>query len=109
MLKRSICWASALLAGISNACVQVTLKSVVNNGYITDTMTAQDEIYTWFGVDDYFLFTYKNTFKRNQGRLVDPGLISMPCFHESVFYIDMTEKDDITDEKSQIVMACKNF
>mmetsp|Transcript_42844 Transcript_42844/g.56633 ORF Transcript_42844/g.56633 Transcript_42844/m.56633 type:complete len:142 (-) Transcript_42844:1578-2003(-) len=33
----------------------------------------------------------------------------MPCFHEDVFYIDMTEKDDFVNEKSQIVMACKNF
>ena len=33
----------------------------------------------------------------------------MPCFNDQVFYIDMTEQDDFVNEKSQVVMACKNF
>ena len=110
-------WAVSLLAASApllmreaGACVQVSLTSVENtNGVITDYQTNEDEIYTWFGVGEYFLFTYRNDFRRNQKRTVDPALISMPCFHDDVFYIDMTEQDDFVNEKSQIVMACKNF
>lgn len=63
----------------------------------------------WFGVDEYFLFTYQEDFEENQEHLVDPTLISMPCFHEGVFWIEMKEKDDFVNEESQSMLACKNF
>ena len=110
-------WATSLLAASTSllmqeasACVQVTLTSIENsNGAITDYQTNEDEIYTWFGVGEYFIFTYKNTFRRNQKRTIDERMISMPCFNADVFYIDMTEEDDLISEKSQVMMACKNF
>ena len=36
-------------------------------------------------------------------------MFSFPCFHEDVFYIDMTEFDTFVNEKSQVMLACKNF
>ena len=63
MFKRQMCWASALMAGLSNACVQVTLTSVENsNGVITDYQSIEDEILAWIGVDNYFFYTYMQKF-----------------------------------------------
>ena len=33
----------------------------------------------------------------------------MPCFHESVFWLEMEEQDTFAIEKTQIAMACKNL
>lgn len=113
MFGSKLSWASALVlagAGIVNACVQVSLTSIKNtNGVITDYQTPEDEIYIWFGVSEYMIFTYRNNFKRDQEHMLADGDISIPCFHEAVFYIDMTEMDDFVNEKSQIMLACKNF
>lgn len=64
-------WASVMIFGSgfiapSDACVQVNLLSVENyNGVITDYNTPEDEIEVWLGVDEYFVYAYKNTWRAN--------------------------------------------
>ena len=64
-------WTGALAAfasmiGLTEACVQVDLRSIHNsNGLITDYETPEDELSVWFGVGQSVLFTWKNTMTAN--------------------------------------------
>jgi len=58
----SVILAASLMAGFSEACVQVDLVSIANtNGQITDYQTPQDELSVWMGVDEDILYTWENT------------------------------------------------
>lgn len=99
-----------LLAGLSEACVQVDLVSIANtNGKVTDYQSTQDELSVWIGVDEDILFTWKNTMEPWQQYDLRPGFITVPCFNEGVFYIETTELDEAISDKTQVMIACKNL
>lgn len=98
------------LLEVAQACVQVDLRSIKNtNGVITDYESPEDELIVWFGVGEGVLYTWKNTMMENQERAFPKGVISLPCFYDEVFYIEVTEDDAFVSDKSQINLACKNF
>ena len=90
--------------------MQVSLTKISNsNGVITDYESPTDEILVWFGIGQYFVFTYMNDFLPGMEYAFDPSYISMPCFHDDIIYIDLKERDRWVNEKSRITLACKNF
>ena len=102
--------ASALLVATTDACVQVTLETIANtNGRITDFQTPEDELYVWMGVSKEVMITWKNDIHAWESFSFSPGIVTMPCFHESVLWIEMEEQDTFAIEKTQIAMACKNL
>lgn len=104
----SLGWASFMLS-VAEACVQVTLNSIRNTGVITDYETNEDELSVWMGVGSDILYTWKSTMTANQERKFAPGLVTIPCFYDEVFYIEATEIDDFANDKSQVSLMCKNF
>ena len=101
---------ASLMAGLTDACVQVDLVSIANtNGQITDYQSKQDELSVWIGVDEDILFTWKNNMEPWQQYDFRPGFITVPCFNEGVFYIETTEIDEAISDKTQVMIACKNL
>ena len=87
--------------GYAQACVQVELQSIHNsNGQITDYETPEDELSVWFGVGDSVLFTWKHTMEENQKREFPKGAITLPCFYDQVFYLELTELDVFINEQN---------
>ena len=98
------------LAGLATACVQVDLVSIANtNGQITDYQSAEDELSVWMGVGEDILFTWKNTMTPWQEYKFPDGFVTIPCFNDGVFYIETTEVDEAISDKTQVMIACKNF
>ena len=58
--------ASAIMTAVSEACVQVDLRSVENtNDTITDYETNEDELNTWIGVGEEVLYTWTAEMQRS--------------------------------------------
>ena len=66
-------------------------------------------MYVWMGVSKEVMITWKNDIHAWESFSFSPGIVTMPCFHESVLWIEMEEQDTFAIEKTQIAMACKNL
>ena len=70
---RRRCWTSQIaalmigcsLAPVAQACVQIDLISIKNDGVITDFETPEDDLSVWLGVGDDALYTWKGTMTPN--------------------------------------------
>ena len=55
------------------------------------------------------MITWKNTIVPWEKKSFSPGIVTMPCFHDSVLWLEMEEQDQYQIDKTQIAMACKNL
>ncbi len=51
-------------------------------------------------------YSFTNQFERNEKKEFPPGTMSFPCFSEELFWVFLTETDDIYDEVSQVFLEC---
>ena len=79
---------SALFAAITQACVQVELESIANtNGKITDYLSDEDEIIARMGVDEYVYILWEGDIRKWATKRFNPNVVTLTCFHDSVFWI----------------------
>ena len=76
---------------------------------ITDYESPEDELNIVMGIDESIIYIYENDAKPNDVFPIERGFLSIPCFKESFFWIELTEVDRYRPDKSAINMACKNF
>ena len=61
------------------------------------------------GVSKDVMITWSNEIHAWETQTFRPGIVTMPCFHESVLWLEMEEQDTFAIEKTQVAMACKNL
>ena len=88
-----------ILMQAAKACVQVELLSIKNtNGVITDYESPEDELAVFFGVSSDVMIVWSDTMTIWQEHFFSSGIVTMPCFNESVLWIEIEEQDNsVTD------------
>ena len=117
MLNKAQTWLSGLLSCLFimnqevQGCRQAELTAIKNsNGIITtDERDDKDELGAWIGINDYFMYTWKDTMEENQHRLFETSLITMPCFNDSVLWFEIEEEDAYKNDKASVAITCKNL
>jgi len=90
--------------------VQADIIAISNtNGVITDFESNEDELAVWMGVNDDILITWRDTIVPNEEKAFPIGVLTFPCFYESVFWIELEEDDNFIIDKAQVAVDCKNL
>ena len=106
----SLLAAGALLASESQACMQLTLWTVTNsNGIITDFQSPEDELYGLFGIGEDFLVSWKDSIVPNEVKQFGFNMMTLPCFSDEVFWIQLEETDQTIPDMAQISLHCKHL
>ena len=61
------------------------------------------------GVNDDVMIIWKDTFRPNDVKEFDKGIITFPCFDASVLWIEVEEEDSYIVDKAQVAVACQNL
>lgn len=61
------------------------------------------------GVSEDVMITWESKITPWESMSFNPGIVTMPCFHESVLWIEMEEQDSFQIDKTQVAMACKKL
>lgn len=61
------------------------------------------------GVSQDVMITWSSEITPWEVMAFKPGIVTMPCFHDSVLWIEMEEQDDFQLDKAQVAMACKKL
>ena len=61
------------------------------------------------GVDEYVYIKWEDSVRKWANKKFSPNVITLTCFHESVFWIELEERDTFDNDKLMVGLACKNF
>ena len=77
-----------------DACRQVDLLKIKNsNGVLTDYEDGYDSLAVWMGVSEDIMITYTDTIVEFEIKEFSRGIITMPCFNDSVLWVEIEEQD----------------
>ena len=91
---------SSALIEYASGCMQIELQKIDNvNGVITDYETPQDELEVWLGLwDGSVIYKTQLDIRPWGSRSYPYGFLTIPCFDQETFYIQLIEKDTAVDE-----------